>query len=416
MKSEIGYYSVDGVSFGTGKVSAVLEAQKTGAEVKWHFFDDAFSKVNWLSEPETSLDTLYYLRAQQIRNSYDYVIVFLSGGADSNNVIRTFLNNNIHVDEVIAMIPESGMKNFIADDNNYSAGNVMSETKYAQYPILHEVHTKSPNTKITVIDFFDRLLNLESDRWIYETEGDLIGMSGGQYGRLDSLPHLVNIAEQGKRIASVWGTDKPVLGFGNNGSVFTIIADSPVYLPKYPFKTVYPNVDRILFYYNADLPELMVKQAHVVAREIHKPENKHIFKAAHDQRNSMPIHDNITTEQALETIFKTKADEALYSPKTVYQRGIVPFIYPSTHDADLFQVRKFNQTQTFLPAFNNWITELHGQSRLHQQLVSDFTLFYKNISPKYLNASKTGFQMCLKMFRIGNHDDFKYTESKIYNK
>ena len=135
LKYELGYYTVNNISFGTNKVSAVLEAQKTGVEVGWYFFDEAFKKANWLVEPTPTLDQLYEIRARQIRDAYDYVIVFLSGGADSNNVIRSFLNNNIHVDEVIALIPESGLKNYNWNNKDVSAGNVMSETKYAQYPI-----------------------------------------------------------------------------------------------------------------------------------------------------------------------------------------------------------------------------------------------------------------------------------------
>jgi hypothetical protein len=148
--TDIGYYSVNGVSYGTNKVSAILDAQKSSSE-----------------EPALSLDTLYKMRAQQIRDKYDYLVVFLSGGADSNNVIRTFMNNNIHVDEVVAMIPESGLNNWQWNDKDMAAENYMSETKYAQYPILHEVVTRSPSTKITVLDFFNNIVNLESDSWIY---------------------------------------------------------------------------------------------------------------------------------------------------------------------------------------------------------------------------------------------------------
>jgi len=34
-------------------------------------------------------------------------------------------------------------------------------------------------------------------------------------------------------------------------------------------------------------------------------------------------------------------------------------------------------------------------------------LFYSSISPKYLNPSKTGFNMCLKLFPIGHVSNFK---------
>lgn len=408
MKTELGYYTVNNISFGTNKVSAVLEAQKTGAEVGWYFFDESFKKANWLVEPTLTLDQLYEIRARQIRDAYDYVIIFLSGGADSNNVIRSFLNNNIHVDEVVALIPESGLKNYNWNDKDFSAGNVMSETKYAQYPILHEVSTKSSKTKITVLDFFDDIVNMESDSWIYESEGDLIGMTGARYGRLDSLTHVKNLAEQGKRIASVWGTDKPIVGFSpHNSDVNFVLVDIPVYLSKYPFKNVYQNVDRVLFYWSPDLPELMVKQAHVVAKEMHKPENIHIYNAVVNQGKKLFKPTDLSTDAILSNILTINSESISYSPKTIYQRGIVPFIYPNTHDPDLFQSRKFETGQTFLSAFNNWIKDLHDGTRIMQMITSDFSLFYKNISPKYLNPNKTGFNVCRKIFKIGSHDDFK---------
>lgn len=65
-KTELGYYSVNGTSFSTNKVAAILEAQKTGVDVKWHFYDNEFAAADWTTEPELSLDALYRIRAQQI--------------------------------------------------------------------------------------------------------------------------------------------------------------------------------------------------------------------------------------------------------------------------------------------------------------------------------------------------------------
>jgi hypothetical protein len=404
--TDIGYYSVNGVSYGTNKVSAILDAQKSNSELQWNFFDEVLNKVNWTEEPVLSLDTLYKMRAQQIRDKYDYLVVFLSGGADSNNVIRTFMNNNIHVDEVVAIIPEEGLKNFDSNDTDVSACNVMSEVKYAQYPILQEVYTKSPLTKITVVDFFNDIVNAKSDAWIYQGEGDLVGMTSHRYGKLESVPHIKQLAEQGKRIASIWGTDKPILALRPDGNIYMVIADTPVYLAKYPFDKHYNNVDRVLFYYSYELPEIMVKQAHVVAKEIYKPENQHIYKSIGDQQRRYYSNSEKTTDQLINEIMQVSEDAMMYSPKTVYQRSIVPFIYPSTHDPKLFQTRKFDANRTFLTAYSDWITKLHGGSRLCQMITSDFTLFYKNISPKYLNPNRTGFHMCIKTFAIGTQEHF----------
>jgi hypothetical protein len=199
-----------------------------------------------------------------------------------------------------------------------------------------------------------------------------------------------------------------VIHFTDTGHVVTVLADAPIYLPKYPFKNVYPNVDRVLFYYSAALPELMIKQAHVVARELLKPENARLLQASQDQTK---IGQQQPVATSADDIFSSSANAGVkpagyYSPKTVYQRGIVPFIYPTTWNDSLFQVYKFDQSQTFLPAYAGWLPELHASTRVLQLVKSDFSLFYSSISKKYLNASQTGFKMCLKFFPIGTKSNF----------
>ena len=180
MKNEIGYYTVEKKTY-SNKLNAVLAAQQTNSEIKWNFFDEVFSKVNWFDEPMMSLDELYRIRAQQIRDAYDYVIVFCSGGSDSNNVIRTFINNNIHVDEVIGIAPVSGLKNWVYDPSNLSEDNTISETKFALFPILQEVSTMSPNTKVTLNDFFENIINHTDDHWTFDSCGNVVTVLTSQF-------------------------------------------------------------------------------------------------------------------------------------------------------------------------------------------------------------------------------------------
>jgi hypothetical protein len=306
------------------------------------------------------------------------------------------------------MVPESGLDRWDFNDKDFSPENLMSETKFAQYPILHEISVNSPETKITVIDLFKNMLSVDSDEWIYESEGDLVDIVSYGYGKLDSLSYLVDMAERGIKIAAVWGTDKPVINFTDAGNVVTVLADAPIYLPKYPFKNVYPNVDRVLFYYSAALPELMIKQAHVVARELLKPENAWLYQASQDQIRIGQTQPIATSADAIfsNSMNLNSKPAGYYSPKTVYQRGIVPFIYPTTWNDSLFQVYKFDQSQTFLPAYAGWLPAMHSDTRLSQLVKSDFGLFYSNVSKKYLNYSQTGFRMCLKYFPVGRKSNF----------
>jgi hypothetical protein len=410
MKAEIGYYSVNGVMY-SSKILAILEAQKTSAEVTWHFFDEVLNKVNWQDEPETSLDDFYRMRALQIREEYDYVIVFCSGGADSTNVVKSFLENGIHVDEVIASAPLSGLSNYEWNNKDTSTANTVSETKFAQMPLMHEISTNYPTVKTTILDSFKDIIDPKTDEWLLDCQGDIINSWTHTHGRLDSFKHLIDLAENGKRIAVVMGIDKPVLVMMPNGDIISVIGDIPVNLPKPPFKREYPNVDRVLFYWTADMPLMMVKQSHVIARELHKPENARSFNAMKDfsYLNKRRQEKVLTVEQAIQKMLPRYRQEtsATYNPFSVYQRGIVPFIYPKTYKPDLFQADKIDPTHTFFARNHDWFHKLHGNTRANQLMESDFKIFYNSINPKYLNNSLTGFKTYVKSFFIGNSSKFK---------
>ena len=94
------------------KVNAVLDANQKNENMSWHFFDDIFEKNDWLNEPAEDINNLYYLRAKQIRESYDYVVLLCSGGADSTNALYSFLNQGIFPDEIIVSAPLSGLSNY----------------------------------------------------------------------------------------------------------------------------------------------------------------------------------------------------------------------------------------------------------------------------------------------------------------
>lgn len=122
-------------------------ATAAGRFCKFYYYDKEFMKVDWLTEPTESLDQLYKIRAQQIRDEYDYVIVCYSGGADSTNILETFYYNNIHIDEIVVVgalsqDPEQG------SDNNHNG-----DLYHNAFPTLNQMNF--PKTKISVIDYTD---------------------------------------------------------------------------------------------------------------------------------------------------------------------------------------------------------------------------------------------------------------------
>ena len=92
-----GFYKSDGVKF-YSKYEAMCLG--TPSKTTWHYNDQLFSSFDWKKPSMMPLSELYRRRAEQLRNDYDYLILMYSGGADSENILDTFVTNNIHLDEV----------------------------------------------------------------------------------------------------------------------------------------------------------------------------------------------------------------------------------------------------------------------------------------------------------------------------
>lgn len=393
MNAKLGYYKVGNQIF-YNKLKAILYANPTKENVTWHFNNEIFDNCNWLVEPPISLNRLYAERAKQIREQYDYIVIMVSGGADSTNVLYSFLNNNVHIDEIVASAPVSGMSNWKIDVTDKSVENTISETMLAQLPLLDKISKSHPNIKLTLNDYFNDIVNFKTDEWIYNAASHWIHFSGAVRHSLDNLKHLRELAESGKRIGVVYGIDKPIICRGVSGNLYSVIADPVVNIVCPHFKDKYPNVETVLFYYSPDLPELLIKQAHEVCRWIYKPENKNIKALLWDR--SKPVEFNVNPERG-----------------GLYQRGIVPCIYPDIQERHgIWQAMK--QGMGFKGGFHmdGWIFKLYNQERFVQLVQSDLKLLVKNIDKKYLASEdkNDGFIRFYHYWKIGHEKDFSPTQ------
>jgi hypothetical protein len=96
-KDQFGFYKVGDLKF-YSKLQALEMQQHTNICPTWHFNESTFKSIDWSIEPKESLSELYKKRAQQIREKYDYIVLWYSGGADSHNVLMSFVKNNIFID------------------------------------------------------------------------------------------------------------------------------------------------------------------------------------------------------------------------------------------------------------------------------------------------------------------------------
>ena len=83
------------------KFRAIDAANGKYKRITFHTFEDvSFNNYSWSIEPGTPLKQLQKERALQLRDTYDYIKLWFSGGADSTTMLNTFLDNNIHIDEI----------------------------------------------------------------------------------------------------------------------------------------------------------------------------------------------------------------------------------------------------------------------------------------------------------------------------
>lgn len=373
-----GYYSVDNKIF-YDKIEAILYANQKLLDIEWNFFDEIFNSIDWSLEPETDLDEMYRLRAKQLREKYDYIIVFCSGGADSTQVLYSFLKNGIKVDEVYAGAPLSGLNRFNPTNKIVDQYNVISETYYAQLPFLEEIRSNYPEVKITVNDYFEDILNYKEDQWIFESSDWIHPTTVARYS-LEKFDHIKKICESGKKVAAIYGNNKPNIVI-INGKFVNVLKDLAMNVARPAFKDHPVSLEP--FYISPDFPLIAVKQSHEVIKNSLKSENKYLLE--------------ILEFKSSPNLSSVKFHGRKYN-HGIYEKAIVPIIYPSLN-YNKFQGLK--PSTHILADHDAWFYSLHRDTKSYKMMISDVSNFLNTIDKKYFeNNLKTAFTSYKKMYKI----------------
>lgn len=251
-----GFYQVGGARF-LNKVPAVIEASRTGVFPQWIFMNDLIDAHDWKKPTELSLRELYRRRAQQLRERYDYLTLSYSGGADSDNVLRSFLDNNIRLDEILVVWPVKKSESRVADATDLSKSNYTSEWGLTIRPRLKWIADNYPGIKITVRDWGDELSDFSIKDDFLMQRGSMVSPYGvlrwHDRDRLDMLGR--------KNGCLIYGTDKPRLCI-KDGWYHIYFLDIAVQANQ-------PEIDAFsemveLFYWSPDTLDLVCKQSHAL--------------------------------------------------------------------------------------------------------------------------------------------------------
>lgn len=234
-------------------------------DVFYYFNDDIYSSLDWKTEPIQSLKEMYKERAQQLRDKYSYLILSFSGGYDSTEILYTFLENNIFLDEIQ-----------IVNWKKLSEKINLEEFKEYDLNIIHHLNyikKVSPNTKITVIDNSEFCINdIETKQYA--------SLNLSDYGMCSMLPFpraprtyilnqmIHNLKFEKKSGALIVGVDKPKLFIQKNNITFRFHETRISYDNIKPNNKIYKTLETERFFWTRDYPLIPIKQSHVIINNL----------------------------------------------------------------------------------------------------------------------------------------------------
>lgn len=294
MNKELGYYVCDEKIF-LSKVEACIHSSKTNLPMKWIFNNDVFDKIDWTREPEESLDFFYDLRAREIREKYDYVILSYSGGSDSHNVLKSFQRQNLHIDEILLNIQTSVDRISIKDTNQTASWNFGAELEINALERLEEIKNQMPRTTVTVVDIGQQILDSydssKDGSWIFDRQ-EVLNAGGAMRFNYLYFKELRKKFDKDKKICIVTGTEKPIT-YINDNKFYIVFSDKAANLISIaPHFKEYDNITVENFYWHPSCHLMLKKQAHVVKKWVEKnTQIQHIWapKTKEEFRKNQPL-------------------------------------------------------------------------------------------------------------------------------
>jgi hypothetical protein len=237
------------------RIDALKYSINNNTEIRFCYKDDEFNEVNWKQEPKESLAQLYKERAQWIRDNYDYVVLCYSGGIDSTNMLESFYNNGIHIDEIVSVGSFSQDKSDIYDVNHNK------EIYENVIPTLNGFNL--PNTKKTIIDYTEYFRDLNNFS-MYQKYGSDYYKYIGVYTSVTYLfwYDIGKFINPKGKTAILLAVEKPYIKYDTDLLKFyTQFDDASISnYCNYEFN----NVFRVNFYTDPGAEKIMRKQAHLI--------------------------------------------------------------------------------------------------------------------------------------------------------
>jgi hypothetical protein len=265
-----GFYQVDNI-----KTLSKFEAYKFAGgnldKIKFIYNEDVMDHQDWTTEPVDDIYDLYAERARQLRGKYDYLVLLYSGGIDSHTVLESFLNNDIHLDEICT---------FTNTKIENRSGKFNQEVFNAAIPFVETLDLNKLKTKFRLFDISDLVINQYYDEFHFENHhlynqgpGNSWSSAVRSHVLKSKIKDHLTLTEQGKTVCYIWGFDKPVLFFEDNKYSIRFV-DNCIDLNMRQFinrKTLvakFANFYDEPFYTCREMPKISIKQGHLLFKLI----------------------------------------------------------------------------------------------------------------------------------------------------
>jgi len=244
------YYDNEGwVS--TSKLEAIIKNNSSG-NVKFYYYDDAFSSINWNTPVTNTLEECYKQQALRIRDLYDRVILCYSGGYDSTKVLEVFVNNNINLDKIVTI------GSFSQDVSTKTDINNNLECYINAYPLIQKFnlgHIYEVIDYVKEFSYFDKFNIYEhGEKWV-----DAVGLITTPYHIFwkHIEEHIVPFSWRDKKTAIIFGKERPSINIDEKG-IYTFFNDYAYMCHGNSTGTSY--ADRINFFSDPQFPIIKSKQ------------------------------------------------------------------------------------------------------------------------------------------------------------
>lgn len=241
------------------KFEAFERAKDRDVEIRWNFNEDVYDLIDWKQEPDIDLWSMYKLRARQIREAYDYVVLWYSGGSDSHNLLLAWIDAGLKIDEIATTW------NYEATGDKQNHQN--AEITNVVLPDIQKLKDSGFDFKFRLVDISPLCLDLFTywkSEFEYNVNFHMSPNNPAKHLIRERVEDYKNLIASGKKVAFVWGKEKPRVKTFEGKHYFQFIDSIDNCVGPYVQRRYSQGWYDELFYWSPDFPLIPVKQAHIV--------------------------------------------------------------------------------------------------------------------------------------------------------